>query len=184
MKARLDQRLVRTNRKAWSEALRRGLIVGSAASVASTLAIAGRSAVEARSAISATNAISHWLWGDRAKRQHRASARYTLPGYLIHHASSVLWGVVYERFFADRTRSATTNVQIANAAAVATIAAVTDYLLTPKRFTPGFEAHLSVRSMVLVYATFAAGLFGARYLLNRTEVKDARRVLPWRKSTR
>ena len=27
------------------------------------------------------------------------SLRYTVPGYLIHHGSSLLWGVVYERWF-------------------------------------------------------------------------------------
>ncbi len=166
----------------WTTALRRGLIVGSAASVASTLAIAARSAAESRSAVSATNAISHRLWGPRAKRQHGLSARYTLPGYLLHHASAMLWGVVYERWFAGERR--TSNTAFADAAAVAGIAAAADYLLSPKRLRPGFEAHLSLRSLAVVYATFGAGLLGARYVLDRAEARRAQGARPWNRLRR
>lgn len=44
------------------------------------------------------------------------------------------------------------------AAAVTALAAGVDYLLVPRRFTPGFEAHLPRTSIVLVYVAFAAGL--------------------------
>ena len=47
------------------------------------------------------------------------------------------------------------------AAAVATIANIVDYKLTPKRLTPGFEKHLSRGSLALVYTAFGLGLMGA-----------------------
>jgi hypothetical protein len=50
---------------------------------------------------------------------------------------------------------------IAVASATATLAYAVDYHLVPKRLTPGFEAHLSGRSMFYVYATLATGLAAA-----------------------
>lgn len=38
------------------------------------------------------------------------------------------------------------------------MAAAVDFVMTPKRFTPGFEKRLSVRGLVWVYAGFALGV--------------------------
>jgi hypothetical protein len=46
------------------------------------------------------------------------------------------------------------------------LAAFVDYRLTPKRLTPGFEAHLSRSSMLGVFAAIGVGL-AAGALLNR-----------------
>ena len=116
-------------------------------------------------ALQPINATSHWLWGERAMHQHGTNMRYTATGYLIHHGSSLLWASVYERWFAPRTSTmanATTNAVVVSA-----LAAATDYLLTPKRLTPGFERHLTLGSMVLVYGAFAAGMAAARRTLDR-----------------
>ena len=48
-----------------------------------------------------------------------------------------------------------------DAAAVSAFAALVDYTVTPKRFTPGWEFVLSKRSMAVAYAAMAAGLAGA-----------------------
>jgi len=48
-----------------------------------------------------------------------------------------------------------------DAVAVSTFAAVVDYTVTPKRFTPGWEFVLSHRSMAIAYAAMAAGPAGA-----------------------
>jgi hypothetical protein len=117
--------------------------------------ISRRSLRDVGDAASGTNATAHWWLGERATRQSGVTLRYTVTGYLIHHVSSVFWAAIYERWFANREESRTT---AGNAATVAVLAAATDYLLTPKRFAPGFERHLSMRSMVLVYAAFAVGL--------------------------
>jgi hypothetical protein len=149
----------------WPQTLRRGLLVGSVASIAATAMISWRSSKDSDSAISGTNATSHWLWGEPAKHKHRFTPRYTVLGYAIHHASSVFWGTIYERWFRNKSdRPLLSSAK--NATAVAALACAVDYLATPKRLTPGFEAHLSMRSMFLVYLAFGAGLGGARYLSN------------------
>ena len=146
-----DQRFLRT-------VLRRALRSGAAASIVSIVVAAGLGRRRTGSAASAANAPSHWIWKRRALRRHGLSARYTLPGYLIHHASSVWWALAFEAWRQHRPRHA-----LAKAAAVSALAALVDYRVVPKRLTPGFEAHLSRPAVALVYAAFAAGLaWGAR----------------------
>jgi hypothetical protein len=48
--------------------------------------------------------------------------------------------------------------RIALAAATTVAAAVGDYIVVPKRFTPGFEYHLSAAYIAAVYVAFGAGL--------------------------
>ncbi len=103
-----------------------------------------------------------------ARRARTAlSLKYTLSGYLTHHAASVFWATLFERLFERRTwpRPA---APLVPAAAVAAIAAVVDYTITPKRLTPGYEKRLSIPALVVVYTAFAAGLAlgrGGRALL-------------------
>ncbi|CAN7683122.1 hypothetical protein LJR289_005406 [Pseudoduganella sp. LjRoot289] len=144
--------------EAWSDTLRRGALTGSVASATSALALAVCSQGENRSPFSAVNAVSHWLWGDKAARKDQPSMRYTLLGYGIHHASSVFWGVLFERWFrrvlARREPAATA----AAGTAMAAVACFVDYQMTPRRLHPGYEQRLSVPSLTLVYAAFGAGL--------------------------
>lgn len=131
--------------KSWPEALRDGVATGAVASVLSTVVLALRGRRESGSTYAPTNAISHWLWGERAAHQNRPSARYTLPGYLIHHASSMLWATLYEKWFGRRgahdLRGAPP-AQVLGAAAVSALACFVDYQLTPQRLHPGFEKRL------------------------------------------
>jgi hypothetical protein len=47
-----------------------------------------------------------------------------------------------------------------------------DYKLTPRRLQPGFEAQLSKKSLVYVYAAFAIGLaIGARITARRAKAR-------------
>ena len=151
--------------KTWSEALKDGLISGSLVSVVSTAVLAARGRSESGSGYAPINAVSHWFYGERAARQDRPSARYTLPGYMIHHGSSLLWGVVYERWFGQRAERWEVAPALTGAVAVAAIACFVDYKLTPERLQPGFEKRLSTPSMVLVYGGVAAG-FVIRGLLS------------------
>lgn len=153
----------RTSR--WRFSLRRAWYIGGIASVLSTAIISRRSAVDSGAAASGTNSTSHWVWGESAQHQRDLSARYTGVGYAIHHLSSVFWAFVYEHFFPSRRGE--TKDTFLSAAGVATVAAATDYLLTPPRLRPGFERHLSMPSMVLVYAGFGIGLAAGRYLWRR-----------------
>lgn len=130
---------------------------GSAASIASTLVVTVRSHAEARRASAGTNATSHWLWRGEAKRRQRPSLRHTAVGYAIHHLCSVFWASVYERWFAPREPGHATRA-VAAGGAVAALAFAVDYAVVPRRLNPGFERHLSPRSMFLAYAAFGAGL--------------------------
>jgi len=144
--------------KTWPQAIRDGAVSGSVASITSTVALSARGQEETDSPYAPTNAISRWFWGDRAAMHDGPSARYTAVGYAIHHASSTLWAVVYERWFGEKAERRELVPAIAGGAAVAAMACFVDYKMTPYRLQPGFEKRLSTPSLFLVYASFGAGL--------------------------
>lgn len=90
----------------WRRAIRRALVSGSSASILSTAALMVRGQRDCASVFAPVNAISHWLWKGRAIRQDGPSPRYTLVGYGIHHAMSILWAITYERLAARYRRPA------------------------------------------------------------------------------
>src|SRR5687767_13056350 len=71
--------------------LKSAIISGSCASIASTLMVTLFSKRNDGAPASGTNAASQWVWGRKAKEQRGVSARYTLLGFAIHHASSLFW---------------------------------------------------------------------------------------------
>jgi hypothetical protein len=142
----------------WEIAIRRGLLSGSAASLLSTLALAAMGKRETGSVFAPTNAVSHWLWGDEAARHDRPSLRYTLTGYVIHHASATFWAVLFERFTGGKLDRKDLRTTMAASAAASAVACFTDYQLTPKRLHPGYEKRLSTPALALVYGAFAVGL--------------------------
>ena len=142
----------------WKTALRRGFVGGAASSILSTAALAALGRKESGSAYAPTNAVSHWVYGDEAFAHREPALRYTVPGYLIHHGSALFWSVLFERVcgrLLDRKEPATT---LGIGAAAAAVACFADYQLTPDRFKPGYEQHLSRPSLAAVYATFGIGL--------------------------
>ena len=56
--------------------------------------------------------------------------------------------------------------RVAMAATTTVVAAFGDYVVVPKRFTPGFEYHLPARHIAAVYVAFGAGLM-VPFLLER-----------------
>lgn len=162
--------------KTWSQSLRDGLLPGGLAGAVSAGLLAMRGLAEIRQPLAPLNAPSHWLWGDRALQQNGKSWRYTGVGLLIHQASAVMWGVLYERFVA---RPRAEPAQELRDAMVATAAAATvDFVLTPRRFTPGFEKRLSTRSLLLVYGGFAVGIAIGSHLVRRRRVTRLSNELP------
>lgn len=153
--------------KPWKEALRDGAVSGSVASIVSTVALSARGERENGTPYAPTNAISHWFWGDRAARHDGPSARYTAVGYAIHHASSTLWAVIYEKWFGDKVERGEVFPALGGGAVVAAMACFVDYNLTPQRLQPGFEKRLSTPSLFLVYASFGAGLALRGMLMSR-----------------
>jgi hypothetical protein len=138
---------------------------GAIAAVLSSVVVAACSACEARAPFAGVNATSQWLWGRRAKRHVRPSWRYTAVGYLVHHFSSLLWAGIYEAWCLRRP--APPRASAARAAVVATAACVVDYTITPPRFRPGFERHISRTSIAVVYVAFGMGLFAGAWARRR-----------------
>lgn len=144
----------------------RALVSGSVASVLSTSVVALASRRATGFAAAGTNATSQWLWGRQAKRQMRPTVRHTAVGYGIHHASALLWAGVFEAVLLRRTPSTAART-VAAAAATSALAYGVDYGLTPKRLTPGFEAHLRPRAMFATYAAVAIGLAATALIRQR-----------------
>jgi hypothetical protein len=153
----------------WLNAGKDALITGTLASVASTAALAWLGRRKLGKPFAPTNATSHWLWGDEeAFNALEPSFRHTAIGYATHHASAVMWAFFYQRWLAaERERTLATIVR--DAAMMTAIAAFVDYQLTPKRLTPGFEAHLSRGNMVGVFAAVGVGLVAGAFLNQRHE---------------
>ncbi|MGQ3054756.1 MAG: hypothetical protein ACT6S0_23460 [Roseateles sp.] len=126
----------------------------------SAAVLAWRGRTDTGSAAAPLNAVSHWLWPRKALRQDGVSARYTLTGTGVHYAAALLWSGLYESLRRRREHrgTATRTTAVADAVAVSAVAAVVDLACVPDRLTPGFEKRISNRSLVLVYAAFAAGL--------------------------
>ena len=142
----------------WTTAGKRAALSGAVASLLSTAALALLGKGESGSAYAPTNAISHWFFGERAAHRDRPLLRYTLTGYLIHHASATFWAVLLERLMGKRLDHAGTGATLAIATATSAVACFTDYQLTPERLHPGYEKRLSTTSLTLVYAAFGVGL--------------------------
>lgn len=141
----------------WKQACREGVVSGSLASILSACCLAW-AGIRHHEPAAPLNAVSHWFFGDGSLRQDGASLRYTVTGYLVHHAASIFWGVLHARLWGAREEAKEPIPAIAGAVTAASVACFVDYQLTPKRFTPGFEHRLGRPDMANVYACFALGL--------------------------
>jgi hypothetical protein len=144
------------------EAMKDAVVSGSFAAVLSASALSFCSRQEEGSAAGGLNGPSQWLWGEDEAYTRDATLKHTGVGYTIHHSTSVFWAAIYEHLFGrarNRTGREVSNARvIAEAAAMTAAAYVVDYKLTPRRFRPGFEKHISGRSMFAVYVAFGTGL--------------------------
>lgn len=162
-------------------ALKRTALSGSMASALSMLVLALRGRSETGSSVAAINAPSHWLHGEESLNVDHATMRHTLAGALIHHASSMLWGLAYERLVSGRKKPLGIGGLALGAVGVTAAAAVIDLKLVPKRLTPGFERRLSPEGVVMTYGAFAAGLLLSGLVMREKQLardKDATPSLP------
>jgi len=146
-----------------------GIVSGSAASISSSVALAICGKRELDDCAAPINGPSQWVLGKSAPYHDGFSLQHTLIGYLIHHAMSVCWAVLFEKFRGSPREGSWANKTLWPAAATAATACFVDFQLTPQRLTPGFEKRLSRRSLALVYVAFALGLAGATVLKDRSE---------------
>jgi hypothetical protein len=144
------------------DAVKDALVSGSFAAVLSGAALSFCSQQEEGSAAGGLNGPSQWLWGEGEAYTREATLKHTAVGYAIHHSTSIFWATFYEHLFGRGRKRRAKNLSnaqvIAEAAAMTTAAYVVDYKLTPRRFRPGFEKHMSGPSMFAVYAAFGTGL--------------------------
>jgi hypothetical protein len=154
-----------------SSFLKRTLVSGTVSSLAVSAAAAIAGKRETGNYAAPINATSHILWGNKAALHDKASLKYTVSGFLINHAATMMWAAVHNkwvepaiaRWFARRPAWGPLAPAV-SAAAVSAGAYVTDYYLIPKRFTPGYEMRLSGRSMALIFGALALGLAGGTLL--------------------
>ena len=139
--------------------LLRTLVSGAAAAAASTAALALLARAEGKGALQPANSTSHWLNGEQAASFKGADIAHTLIGAATHFAACVFWAALFEWRTGGRAPLAPLPV-LRDVLAVSAFAAVVDYTVTPKRFTPGWEFVLSKQSMAVAYAAMAAGLAG------------------------
>lgn len=144
----------------WTRWLRTGTYAG----LLSMAALAWHGRRRHGSSVSLINAPSHWIHGDRALRANQTSWRFTLPGTVIHQASSLFWSAIYECCLnGRRTQSNQTGSAVVMAATQAVgltvLAWAVDTRLIPDRLSPGFQRRSSKSGMLLIYGSFAVGLF-------------------------
>ena len=134
----------------------RTVITSATASAASALALMLLARWERQGALRPFNATSHWLHGDAAARDSRADAKRTLVGAVTHHLAAMFWAGILESVLGSRKRSLL--VVALNGAAVAGLSALVDYVLIPRRLSPGWELALTRKSMAGAFSAMAAGL--------------------------
>lgn len=145
-------------RGTWANALRRGIAGGSVASLASAVALIAGGRICGCGPYAPLNAPSQWVWGKTALAAYEPSWRHTFVGCMVHHFSSVFWGTAHARWLSPRAQPPSLLGAMAGASATAALACAVDYTLTPPRFRPGFEQHLSRPVLAGVYAALAVGL--------------------------
>jgi hypothetical protein len=151
----------------WPAILRNAVVSGTGAAIAAAATAAGRAHAENSTPYAPLNAVTHCLWPEQALREQAPSLRYTVTGFAIHHLSGIFWGVLFESLRGNATRGTQPARVVAAAAATTATAYLVDYHVVPERFTPGFEAHLSGRSMALVYGALGAGFLLAAFASER-----------------
>jgi hypothetical protein len=157
------------DRRELNEIVSDGLWNGALATATTTAAAALSGQVELGQPLGPINAVSHILWGDRAARRSTPSAKYTATGLLLNAAAVTSWAVAQELLFCRQERRKSASRFLAEGAATAGIAYVTDYYLVPDRLTPGFEKRLSNKSLAGIYAVLAVSLGVGAFLRSRSK---------------
>lgn len=154
---------------------KRAAVSGGLAGLFSLLTLVWRGRRELGRPAAPLNAPGQWVYGEEALRADRADVKHTLPGVVIHQASAVFWGLLFDQLW-QRARGHTRQgdaqhlpALAAGAVGLTAVAAVVDLKTVPDRLTPGFEKRLSSRGVFMVYASFAVGLAAGALLLERRQ---------------
>ena len=155
---RCMERSVRGKLAGWRSAFGHALVTGSCASIlsAATLALCGLR--ENGRPAGPLNGPSQWVWGTRGALKRAPSLANTAIGYAIHHATSIGWALMQEKFLPASRRPVSLPQAVARSALTSAAACFVDYRIAPRRLQPGFDKQLSRTALLLVYAAFAGGL--------------------------
>jgi hypothetical protein len=143
--------------------IRNCLLSGLGGGACSHVVAALRSHAEQGRADLPMHAVSHMAWGDAPESHQGEHAYNEVIGTAFHHGASFFWAVCFEALF-GRDAERSTASALVGGATTAAAAYVTDYHVVPDRLNPGFHAHLSPRSVFLLYAGLAIGLAAAARL--------------------
>lgn len=145
----------------------RALSSGTVASLATTAALAMLARAEGRRALQPTNATSHMLHGDSAGHVRHADVPHTMLGYVVHHASAVFWAAIYQAWRARR--GAASKSPLGDAMLLSAVAAFVDYVVVPRRLSPGWEIVLPKSAIALTYVAMAFALAATERGANRRD---------------
>jgi hypothetical protein len=136
--------------------LARSIITSAAASATTGAALMLLGRHEHRGALTPLNASSHWLYGDHVGRKRRADLAHTGVGLATHHLAVMFWSLALESALGGAKK---TLPELALAGALnSASAAAFDYLVVPRRLSPGWELALSRKAMTGAFAAMALGL--------------------------
>lgn len=147
---------------------------GAVAAVLSSLVIVACGRMENGRALATHNGPAQWVHGKAAGHRRSLTLRHTLLGFIIHFASSWWWAFVQRRLFPARPGGAALRVHALEGGAIALLANIVDYQLVPERLQPGFEKHISRKSLAAAYVAFGLGLALATWWCGREEAGRGR----------
>jgi hypothetical protein len=130
------------------------ILSGTAVSLVTTALLSLVAQMRGRHPVETINATSHWFWGDKAGRTRAVDGKHTALGFATHHLASMLWASVFQVV----RRASPGRSPLADAAGVSILAAVVDYLVVPKRLTPGWEKVVSPGAIAFAYVAMTIGL--------------------------
>lgn len=140
-----------------SPLLRNVLFSGTGAALASIATVMLLSRAETGSAWRGVNATSHFLVGPDDAVRDEVDVTHSATGIATNAAAAFFWAALFAVLRQTRGRSRPAGI-IGDASAIGLLAAIIDYLVVPKRLTPGWELALSKRSVAASLAAMAVGL--------------------------
>ena len=142
------------------------MITGTNALAATSLAATLLSRHESDSAVRPLNAATHIAYGREAEHVDDVDLKHTALGIAINIGASVFWATLFEKAFGRTADRGDVAKAAFGAKAVADLAYLTDYHVLPRRLSPGWEAGVSERSVLVLFNVLAASL-PVRGLLRR-----------------
>lgn len=137
------------------ETLARVALSGTAVSIATTIALALAAKAEGHHPVRPTNATGHWIRGDEAAASRAFDAKHTALGFATHEGASVFWATIFQAL----RKLGPSRPAAVDAIGVSALAAFVDYLVVPKRLTPGWEKVVTPRSIGLPFGVMALALW-------------------------